>query len=89
MYWDGGGWMWMMAIAPLVWIALIGLVVWAVIRLSQNTSRTGGEAGSRDHGMPGRESAEEILDRRFARGEIDAEEYTQARGHLARHRPEP
>ncbi|MGW2486153.1 hypothetical protein ACWCV9_02890 [Streptomyces sp. NPDC001606] len=35
-YWDGGwggGWVWM-AFMPLLWIALIGLVVWAVARLT-------------------------------------------------------
>ncbi|MFE1881557.1 hypothetical protein [Streptomyces diastatochromogenes] len=30
MYWDGGWAAWM-AFMPLLWIALIGLVVWAVI----------------------------------------------------------
>ncbi|MFI1164622.1 SHOCT domain-containing protein [Streptomyces sp. NPDC020801] len=84
MYWNGGGWAWM-AFMPLVWIALIGLAVWAVVRLTQ---RPGGHDSS-----PGRErstsweSPEEILDRRFASGEIDAEAYTEARERLAAHKP--
>lgn len=38
MYWDGdgdGGWGWgWLVFMPLLWIVLIGLVVWAVVRLT-------------------------------------------------------
>jgi putative membrane protein len=34
MYWNGG-WAWM-AFMPLLWIALIGVVVWAVVRLTRH-----------------------------------------------------
>ena len=61
--WDGGGWL-MMGIGMLIWVALIALVVWVVIR-AVGQRQTGG----------GSESAEELLRRRFASGEIDAEEY--------------
>lgn len=84
MYWDGG-WAWM-AFMPLLWIVLIGLVVWAVIRLAH---REAGGEDSRRSGWPHRETPEEILDRRFASGEIDAETYTEARQKLAGHRPSP
>ena len=90
MYWDGGGWAWM-AFMPLLWIVLIGLVVWAVIHLARHPS--GGQGGGADRGWaPGetsRETPEEILDRRFASGEIDADAYHDARKHLATHRPGP
>ncbi|MDP4510024.1 SHOCT domain-containing protein [Nonomuraea turcica] len=84
MYGDGGGWVWMVFM-PLLWIVLIGLVVWAVIRLTQSASggRYGGDG--REH----RESPEEILDRRYASGEIDTDAYTEARERLAAHRPRP
>lgn len=36
-----------------------------------------------------RERPEEILDRRFASGEIDADTYSEARKRLAAHRPGP
>ncbi|GAU69788.1 hypothetical protein SSP35_14_01220 [Streptomyces sp. NBRC 110611] len=87
MYWDGGGWAWM-AFMPLLWIALIGLVVWAVIRLTHGASDGGPSGGSRGwQDREHRETPEEILDRRFASGEIDADAYNEARKHLAAHRP--
>jgi putative membrane protein len=82
MYWNGG-WAWM-AFMPLLWIALIGLVVWAVVRLTQHPA---GRGDSRDGREPTRETPEETLDRRFASGEIDADTYTKARERLAAHRP--
>jgi len=64
------GWIFM----GLFWVVVIGLVVWAVVALlpgSQN--RSSGRA----------ESPQEILDRRFALGELTAEQYRQARDELA------
>jgi putative membrane protein len=65
-----GGWILM----GLFWVVLIGLVVWAVVALLP---------GSRldTRGRP--ETPEEILDRRFALGELDAEQYRRARQELA------
>lgn len=64
------GWIFM----ALFWIVLVGLVVWAAVVLLPG-NRAGG---------PGRtESPREILDRRFARGEIDVEQYRMARAELA------
>jgi putative membrane protein len=86
MYGDwGGGWGWMM-LMPLLWIALLVLIVWAVIRLAQPSGRNSGPG---DHGQPRRETPQEILDRRFASGEIDAEAYAQARERLAERQPRP
>lgn len=64
------GWIFM----GLFWVVIIGLVVWAVVALLPG-SRLGGR------GRP--EPPEEILDRRFALGEIDVEQYRQAREELA------
>jgi len=62
--WDaGGGWL-MMGIGMLIWVALIALVVWLVIRAVGQRPGTGVS-----------ESAEDLLRRRYASGEIDAEEY--------------
>jgi putative membrane protein len=75
-----GGWGWMM-LMPLLWIVLIGLIVWAVVRLSQRPStQMGGQAP--------RETPQEILDRRFASGEIDEQAYMRAHDTLAGRRPE-
>ncbi|MEU2110889.1 hypothetical protein [Streptomyces sp. NPDC019507] len=82
MYWNGG-WAWM-TFMPLLWIALIGLVVWAVIRLTQQSS---GRRDAADPRKTSRETPEEILDRRFASGEIDPDAYAEARKRLAAHRP--
>ncbi|MEU6510332.1 SHOCT domain-containing protein [Streptomyces sp. NPDC046942] len=87
MYWNGG-WAWM-AFMPLLWIALIGLAVCAVLRLTQGPP---GGPTHRSHGWEGdkqRETPEQILDRRYASGEIDTDTYTEAREHLASHRPRP
>ncbi|UQA97381.1 SHOCT domain-containing protein [Streptomyces halobius] len=91
MYWNGGGWVWM-AFMPLLWIALIGLVVWAVVRLTQRPAGRDDAPGRDDtqgRGRPPRETPEEILDRRYASGEIDTDTYTEARERLAQHRPRP
>lgn len=87
LYWNGGG-AWM-AFMPLLWIALICLAVWAVIRLTHGTS---GGASGRSHGWEDREhreTPEEILDRRYASGEIDTDTYTEACERLSAHRPRP
>jgi putative membrane protein len=74
MYGGWGGWGWMM-LMPLLWVvALTGVIVWAAIMVA---GRPAGRA------EPWRESAQEILDRRFAAGEIDADAYTRARDLLA------
>jgi putative membrane protein len=72
--WYGWGWGWMM-LMPLLWIALIGVISWAVIRVV-------GRPSDRAADKP-RETPQEILDRRFASGEIDADVYSEARDRLA------
>lgn len=65
-----GGWIFM----ALFWIVLLGLIIWGVGAL---LPRARSEQGGR------RERPEEILDRRFALGEIDIEQYRRAREDLA------
>jgi putative membrane protein len=81
MMYGGGGWGWMM-LMPLLWVALLAVIVWAVVRLAQPGGRSGGPGGY-DYDRSRRETPQEILDRRFASGEIDADAYTQARARLA------
>ncbi|MEU5531096.1 SHOCT domain-containing protein [Micromonospora chersina] len=78
MYGYGSGWIWM-TLMPVVWIALIAVIVWAVARLVHRPA---------DQGRQVRETPQEILDRRFALGEIDAEEHGRARAHLAGRHPD-
>ncbi len=72
MYGYGFGWAWM-ALMPLVWLGFAALLVWAAVRL----------IGASQRGGPGWETPEQILDRRYASGEIDAEAYAEARARLA------
>lgn len=66
-----GGWIAM----TIFWVALLALIVWAVVRVFPSGS-------SRDAG-PRPETPEEILDRRFAAGELDAPTYQEMRTTLA------
>jgi putative membrane protein len=68
------GWIFM----GLFWVVVIGLVAWGVTALLP-TARSAGRGQG--------EGPEEILDRRFALGEIDAEQYRRAREELAATRP--
>jgi len=73
MGWYYGDWGWAgmagMGMMLLVWGAVIGLAVWAIARITRTEP---------SRGVP-LESARAILDRRFASGEIDAEDYARAR----------
>jgi putative membrane protein len=70
-----GGWGFFGIIGALVQLlffgGLIAVIVWAVVRITAN--RQGGGAELRAGG----DSAEEILRQRFAKGEIDQEEYEE------------
>ncbi len=72
------GWLVML----LVWAGLLALIAWAVTRLVL-------DRGGRDRGQHHGETPEEILDRRFASGEIDAAAYEEARARLAGQRGKP
>jgi putative membrane protein len=69
----------MMVIMPIVWIGLLGVAAWVVVRAVRSPG--GG------YGRALRDSPQEILDRRFASGEIDADTYRSARAHLAGREP--
>ena len=74
----GMGWGIVMMVAMLLLVAaVIAGVVWLVVRLIRD--REGVSASDR---APGH--AVEILERRFAAGEIDAEEYRERRSTLVR-----
>lgn len=73
MGWYQGGWGWAgllgMGSMVLLWGALIGLAVWAIARVTRTEATSGGST----------ESARAVLDRRFAAGDIDVEEYARRR----------
>ena len=62
----------MMLFGLLILIGVVVLIVWAVIRMSEaGRSRGSGDA-----------SARQILDQRYARGEIDGDEYQRTKREL-------
>lgn len=79
--WGGMGWGGMIGMV-LFWVVLIAAIVWAVSRLLPGRHVSGGQAGS------GQERPEDILDRRYARGEIDLDTYQAQRAALASARGE-
>lgn len=81
MYDFGVGSAWMM-LMPVVWLVLIGAVVWAVVWMARDRR----DGGPRYETRPGQETPLEILDRRYAKGEVDTEEYVRARDHLISHK---
>jgi putative membrane protein len=73
-----GGWIAMV----LFWIALITLVVWLVVKTLPGGGDRGRGARPEDMGT-GTERPEQILDRRYAAGELDQETYQMMRATLA------
>lgn len=70
-YGDMYGWSWWWMLVPaLFWASLIVLVAWAVARV------LGNDRGNRSDAL-------EILKRRYARGDIDRDEYERRRRDLA------
>ena len=71
--WDHmGGWGWAATtFGSLVVLGLVGLVVWVVVR----AVRRPGDGPSRLARTAGQDTAEQLLADRFARGEIDEDEY--------------
>jgi putative membrane protein len=57
-----------MLFGVIFWVAIIALVLWALVRVLP---------GLQQQGL-GRDPAEEVVRQRFARGEIDAEDYERS-----------
>ncbi len=70
----GFGWMWLM---PVLWIVVLGLIIWAVVAAVRGSSE------SRSSDSSKADSALEVLKRRYARGEINKEEYEEKKIDLA------
>jgi putative membrane protein len=68
--WDGWGMGWAGGWMMLVWVLVLGLIVWGVVALTRSSGRDT------------RPTPSEVLEMRFARGEITEEEYRQARAAL-------
>jgi putative membrane protein len=82
MMWGYGfGWGWvLMSLGMILWIALLVVLVWALIRwLNTRTSTPASPPSSAVQSGP---TALEILQQRYARGEIDTATYEQMRERL-------
>jgi putative membrane protein len=67
----GGGWWWVMGVGWLVFLAAIVVLAVVLVRQYRGPATSG-------------RSAHDVLDERFARGEIDEEEYRRRRDALQR-----
>ena len=70
----GFGWGWFMPIFP---ILFLGLIIWAVVALARGSSESRGTDSSKA------DSAMEVLKQRYARGEINKEEYEEKKKDIA------
>ena len=64
-----------MFLMPILWIVVIGLIIWVVVAAIRRPGESDSTARSAD-------SALEILKRRYARGEINKEEYQEKKKDL-------
>ena len=71
---DGFGWG-MMGMGWLLMLVVVGLIVWAVVQATSRSPRRDDDPTA---------SAQRILAERFARGEIDDEEYRRRSDELGR-----
>jgi putative membrane protein len=79
--WGWGGWLAMSLTMLVFW----GLLAFGVVALVRTLRREDPDRPAAPAALPGprTESAREILDGRFARGEIDADEYQRRRDLLS------
>jgi len=71
----GFGWMWLM---PIFWILFLGLIIWGIVALVRGAGQPRGFDTSSGHP----DSALEVLRKRYARGEINKEEYEEKKKDL-------
>ena len=68
----GFGFGWFM---PIVWIVVLGLIIWAVVSLTRSVGGTSGQGSEKQNAL-------EILKGRYAKGEIGKEEFEEKRKDL-------
>jgi putative membrane protein len=76
---DGSTWV-MAVVMVVVVLAIAGGIIWAIVFAARSANPTGPQAAT--VASPAGPSARELLDLRYARGEIDTEEYTERRSAL-------
>jgi putative membrane protein len=81
-HWGIGGWLAMGLGMLAVWVLAAAGIVWLVHYLADRRIAAAPAAPSDATSHPTRPSAQEILDARYARGEIDEDEYRRRRDTL-------
>ena len=76
-YYAGGGMGWWMVVSSIIWLALAGIAVWALVSWLSWASRRASPPQ-----IPPQQSALDILNVRYARGEIDSATYQAMREQL-------
>ncbi len=69
----GFSWMWLI---PVFWMVFLGLIIWAIVASIRSSSESRGSDFSEA------DSALELLKKRYARGEIDKQEYEEKKKDL-------
>lgn len=82
--WSAGDWALMSVLMVLFWTAVVAGGVLVVRAAARAASRRADDRGPSGTGRPeGRTSAREVLDERYARGELSDEEYRARRDVLS------
>ncbi|MCF7806015.1 MAG: SHOCT domain-containing protein [Candidatus Marinimicrobia bacterium] len=63
----------------IIWLLIIGVAIWAVVRLTNQNSQIQGRGHSTENSQ---DTPLDILKKRYARGEITKEEYEEMRKDL-------
>ena len=79
----GDGWGWWMLFGWVWMVVFWGLIVWGVYSLLSHLSGTRSAAG------PGPDSALDVLERRYAAGELEHEEFEERRRRILQGRGGP
>ena len=76
--WDGWGWLWPFHfLIPLLFLAIIIAVVMLAVRYAMGWSGHPIGPGMMSYGVERRSSALDVLEERYARGEIKRDEYLE------------
>ncbi len=80
MDWGDGANGWMVGFMIVMALVLVGVVIWAVVTTTRRAAQP--QAQNPVTPVSGGRSAREVLDERFARGEIDEDEFRRRRDAL-------
>jgi len=77
--WDNGTTWWMVVMMSIFAIAVLAAIVWGIVLVSRSGR---GHTGAPPAATPSGPSPRDILDRRYANGEIDTADYEERKSKL-------